>query len=45
MPSPVARPGDSMNEEERSFRKSVIVFAILEALFLLPLVILLILSR
>lgn len=34
-----------MNEEERSFRKSVIVFAILEALFLLPLVILLILSR
>jgi F0F1-type ATP synthase membrane subunit c/vacuolar-type H+-ATPase subunit K len=34
-----------MNEEERSLRKAVIVFAILEALFLLPVVILLILSR
>lgn len=34
-----------MNEEERSLRKSVILFAILEALFLIPPVILLILSR
>lgn len=34
-----------MTEEERSTRKAVIVFAILEALFLIPLVILLILSR
>jgi F0F1-type ATP synthase membrane subunit c/vacuolar-type H+-ATPase subunit K len=34
-----------MNDEERSVRKAVIVFAILEALFLVPLVILLILSR
>ena len=34
-----------MTEDERSLRKAVIVFAILEALFLLPVVILLILSR
>lgn len=34
-----------MNEEQRSLRRAVIVFAILEALFLLPVVILLILSR
>lgn len=34
-----------MNEEQRSFRRAVIVFAVLEALFLVPLVILLILSR
>jgi F0F1-type ATP synthase membrane subunit c/vacuolar-type H+-ATPase subunit K len=34
-----------MTEDERSLRKAVIVFAILEALFLVPLVILLILSR
>lgn len=34
-----------MTEDERSRRKAVIVFAILEALFLVPLVILLILSR
>lgn len=34
-----------MNEEERGLRKAVIVFAILEALFLLPVVILLLLSR
>lgn len=34
-----------MTEEERSLRKAVIVFAILEALFLIPPVILLILSR
>ena len=34
-----------MTEDERSLRKAVIVFAILEALFLVPLVILIILSR
>lgn len=34
-----------MTEDERSLRKAVIVLAILEALFLLPVVILLILSR
>jgi len=34
-----------MTEDERSLRKAVIVFAILEALFLVPLVILLLLSR
>jgi hypothetical protein len=34
-----------MTEEGRSLRKAVIVFAILEALFLIPPVILLILSR
>jgi F0F1-type ATP synthase membrane subunit c/vacuolar-type H+-ATPase subunit K len=34
-----------MTEDERSLRKAVIVFAVLEALFLLPIVILLILSR
>ena len=34
-----------MTEDERSLRKAVIVFAIIEALFLVPLVILLILSR
>ncbi len=36
---------NAMNEDERSLRKAVIVFAILEALFLIPIVILLILSR
>ena len=34
-----------MTEDERSLRKAVIVFAILEALFLVPLVIMLLLSR
>lgn len=34
-----------MTGDERSLRKAVIVFAILEALFLVPLVILLLLSR
>ena len=34
-----------MTEDERSLRKAVIVFAILEALFLVPLVILLLLGR
>lgn len=34
-----------MTEDERSLKKAVIIFAILEALFLAPLVILLLLSR
>ena len=34
-----------MTEDERSLRKAVIVFAIVEALFLVPLVILLLLGR
>lgn len=34
-----------MTDDERSLRKAVIVFAILEALFLVPLVILLLLGR
>ena len=34
-----------MTEDERSLKKAVIVFAILEALFLAPIVILLLLSR
>lgn len=34
-----------MTEDERSLKKAVIVFAILEALFLAPIVILLLLGR
>jgi hypothetical protein len=34
-----------MTEDERSLKKAVIVFAILEAVFLAPIVILLLLSR
>lgn len=34
-----------MTEDERSLKKAVIVFAILEALFLAPIVILLLLDR